>query len=118
VRPMGEAKSLIPLHPDRVECKQNNELTLEYTYTRKDGHKIKLAQTEAVHLVGLTLDGVHGVSAITYARETMGLSLTMEDHGASTFRNGARVTTVLKHPGKLGPEGTENLRASLDSFRA
>ncbi|MEO9297575.1 phage portal protein [Devosia alba] len=117
-RSRGEVQSLIPLHPDRVECKQNNDLTLEYTYTRKDGRKIKLAQNEVFHLVGLTLDGVHGVSAITYARETIGLSLTMEDHGASTFRNGARVSTVLKHPGKLGPEGTENLRASLDSFRA
>lgn len=118
VRSRGEVQALFPLHPDRVECKQNDDLTLEYTYTRKDGRKIKLAQQEVFHLVGLTLDGVHGVSAITYARETIGLSLTMEDHGASTFRNGARVSTVLKHPGKLGPEGIESLRGSLEDFRA
>src|SRR5690606_17162221 len=118
VRSRGEVQSLIPLHPDRVECKQNDDLTLEYTYTRKDGRRIRLAQNEVFHLVGLTLDGVHGVSAITYARETIGLSLSMEDHGATVFRNGARVSNVLTHPNKLGKEGLEFLKASLNDYRA
>ncbi len=118
VRSRGMVQQLIPLNPDRVECKQNDDLTLEYTYTRKDGRKIRLAQSEVFHLVGLTLDGVHGVSAITYARETIGLSLSMENHGATVFKNGARVSEVLKHPERLGPEGIENLRSSLDDFRA
>lgn len=113
----GEVRELIPLHPDRVERKQLDDLSLEYTYTRKDGRRVKLAQADVFDLVGLTLDGVNGVSAITYARETIGLSLAMEDHGANTFRNGAKVSGVLKHPGQLGKEGTENLRASLGDFR-
>ena len=118
VRSRGEAMELIPLHPDRVECKQNDDLSLEYTYTRKDGRKVKLAQKEVFHLVGLTLDGVHGVSAITYARETIGLSLAQEEHGATVFKNGARVSVVLKHPNKLGKEGLEFLRASLNEYRS
>jgi len=118
VRSVGKVKELVPLHPDRVECKQNDDLSIDYTYTRKDGRKIKLAQHEVFHLVGLTLDGVHGVSVITYARETIGLSLSMENHGATVFKNGARVSTVLIHPGKLGKEGLEFLRASLDDYRA
>src|SRR5690606_32865060 len=101
VRSRGLVQELIPLHPDRVEVKQNDNLTLEYSYTRADGRRIRLGQSEVFHLVGLTLDGVHGVSAIAYARETIGLSLAMEDHGATTFRNGARVSGVLKHPNKL-----------------
>lgn len=118
VRSVGVVKELVPLNPDRVDLKQNDDLSLEYTYTRKDGRKIKLAQHEVFHLVGLTLDGVHGVSAITYARETIGLALTMENHGATTFKNGARVSNVLTHPSKLGKEGLEFLRASLDDYRA
>lgn len=114
----GEVRELIPLHPDRVECKQADDLSLSYTYTRKDGGRVVLAQSEVFHLVGLTLDGVHGVSAITYARETIGLSLAMEDHGATTFRHGARVSAALSHPNKLGPEGQALLRASLDQFRS
>lgn len=114
----GKVLELVPLHPDRVETKQNDDLSLSYIYTRRDGRRISLRQEEVFHLVGLTLDGVHGVSALTYARESIGESLSMADHGATMFRNGARVTGVLTHPNKLGPEGTANLRASLDEFRS
>ncbi|MDF1606963.1 phage portal protein [Hoeflea sp. YIM 152468] len=118
VRSAGRVMELVPLHPDQVECNQNDDLQLEYTYTRKDGRKIRLPQSEVFHLVGLTLDGVHGVSPITYARESIGLALSMENHGATTFRNGARVSNVLSHPGKLGPEGLAFLRTSLDDYRS
>jgi HK97 family phage portal protein len=118
VRSRGNVLGLVPLHPDRVECSQIDDLSLEYIYTRKDGRRIKLAQQEVFHLVGLTLDGVHGVSAIAYARETIGLSLSMEDHGANTFRNGARVSGVLKHPKKLDDSTIARLRSSLDDFRS
>lgn len=118
VRSRGNILSLVPLHPDRVRCTQNDDLSLSYVYTRKDGGQVRLAQSEVFHLVGLTLDGVNGVSVITYARETIGLSLAMEEHGATVFKNGARVSIVLKHPNKLGKEGLEFLRASLDDYRA
>jgi HK97 family phage portal protein len=114
----GEVKELIPLHPDRMKCEQNDDLSLSYVYQRKNGSSVTLAQSDVMHLVGLTLDGVHGVSAITYAREAIGSALAMESHGANTFKNGARVSTVLVHPGKLGKEGQEFLRASLDAYRA
>ena len=118
VRSRGDVQELIPLHPDRVDVKQRDDLALEYLYTRQDGRRIQLAQEEVFHLVGLTLDGIRGVSPITYARETIGLSLAMEDHGAATFRNGARVSGVLKHPNKLGPEAIANLKAGLEEFRS
>jgi HK97 family phage portal protein len=118
VRSRGIVQELIPLHPDRVETKQNDDLSLTYVYTRKNGSRINLPQKEVFHLVGLTLDGVHGVSALTYARETVGLSLAMSDHGATIFKNGARVSNVLTHPNKLGKEGLEFLKASLDDYRS
>lgn len=114
----GRVIGLIPLHPDRVECTQGDDLALKYVYTRKNGARVTLSQPEVMHLVGMTLDGVTGVSVIRYARETIGLSIAMEQHGAATFRNGARVSAALSHPGKLGQEGVDNLRASLEHFRA
>lgn len=114
----GKVKGLVPLNPDRVECSQGDDLILKYTYTRKDGAKVPLSQNEVFHLVGLSLDGVHGVSPITYARETIGLSLAMEEHGATTFKNGARPSSVLTHPAKLGKEGAAFLKASLDQYRS
>lgn len=113
----GRVIALLPLDPDRMSVKQLDDMTLRYTYQRRDGRRVQLDQREVFHLVGLTLDGVTGVSAITYARETIGLSMAQERHGATTFRNAAQPSIVLKHPGKLGKEGQEFLRASLDDYR-
>ena len=118
VRSRGSVQALIPLHPDRVEVAQGDDLALSFLYSRPDGRRLRLRQDEVMHLVGLTLDGVRGVSPIAYARETIGLALAMEDHGATTFRNGARVSGVLKHPQRLGPEAVANLKAGLEAFRA
>jgi HK97 family phage portal protein len=115
---LGRPISLVPLHPDRMEVKQADDFTVTYAYTRRDGRRVELRQTEVLHLVGLTLDGVRGVSPITYAREQIGLSQAQDRHGAATFKNGARISHVLKHPAKLGKEGIENLRSSLDAFRS
>ncbi len=117
VRSRGKVLQLIPMHPDRVECKQNDDLSLTYIYTRRDGRQITLAQNEVFHLVGLTLDGITGVSVIKHAAETIGLSRAAEAHGAASFRNGTHLGAVLMHPGKLGKEGRENLQASLDNYR-
>ena len=118
VRSRSKVIEIVPLDPDRVECKQNDDLTLAYVYTRKDGRKVTLKQSDVMHMVGLTLDGVHGVSVIRFARETIGSAILMEDFGSKTFKNGARPSSVLTHPGQLGIEGRENLKATLDEYRS
>lgn len=118
VRSRGAVMELLPLHPDRVDCKQNDDLSLTYEYTRVDGRRVTFSQAEVFHLVGLSLDGVHGVSVLTYARETIGESIAMTDHGAAMFRNGARPSGVLSHPGKIGKPGVDLLRDSLEQFRS
>lgn len=117
-RSRSNVTALIPLHPDQVSIEQDKAMAIRYVYTRSDGRRVTLAQSDVFHLVGLSLDGVRGISVIAYARETIGLSMAMERHGVQTFRNGARPSSVMVHPGSLGPEGRENLRASLDEFRS
>ena len=118
VRSRGQVIELIPLQPSRMKVTQNADLSLSYEYRRLDGSLSPFKQSEIFHLYGMTLDGIVGVTPIHYARETIGLSLAMEDHGATTFKNGIRVGGVIKHPQKLSPEARENLRSSLDTFRA
>lgn len=110
--------ALLPLHPDRVEVKQLEDMSLEYLYTRPDGRQVRYAQKEIFHLYGLTLDGIRGVTPITYARETIGEALAMQQHGATVFRNGTRVGGVLRHSGNLSPQAHDRLRTSLEEFRS
>lgn len=117
VRSRGQVIELVPLHADRMRVTQTDDLTLEYEYMRANGRIEKMHQHEVMHMVGMSLDGVSGVSVIKYARETIGLSMAMEQHGATQFKNGLRPSAVLSHPGSLGKDGAEFLRSSLDEFR-
>lgn len=114
----GQLLELIPLHPDRVTTEQTDDLELVHTYTRKDGRKVTLRQEDVFQLVGLTLDGVHGVTPLTYAREVMGEALAQGSHGATIFKNGGRFAGMLTHPNKVGPEAVDKLRADLAAYRA
>jgi HK97 family phage portal protein len=113
----GQVAALVPIHPDRVEVEQSNDLTLIYRISLKSGQFKILSSKDVLHLRGMSLDGVKGLSVLGHMRESIGLSLTMERHGATVFKNGAMPSTVLKHPNKLGKEGVEFLRASLDAYR-
>lgn len=118
VRSGGRVIGLLPLDPDRMKPEQADDLGIVYTYRHRSGRTVVFPQSDIMHLVGFSLDGVTGVSALTYARETIGLAVAQEKHGAKTFRNSARPSVVLIHPNALGKEGTENLRASLDEYRS
>lgn len=113
----GQVTALIPMHPDRVHVKQNDDLSIEYVWTRKDGRQVRFQQKEVFHLYDLTLNGYCGVTPITYARETIGSAMAMEQHGGATFRNGASVTGVLEHPKRLDKESHAMLQSSMAEFQ-
>lgn len=116
----GDVTSLTPMHPDRVKVKQLDDLTLQYTWTRRDGREIIFEQGEILHLIGLSLDGIVGVSPITYARESIGESMAMQAHGNVLFKNGASVSGALQLPANrtLNKEQAEHLRAQMDEYRS
>ena len=116
-RSAGRIIAITPLDPRRVQVIQNDDLSLKYRYRRKDGSYIDFKQSEIFHLVGPSLDGIIGVSPITYQREVMGASLAMEKHGANTFKNGAQVGGALVHPKGLSDAAIANIRASMDAYR-
>lgn len=118
VRSRDRVLELIPLDPARMDVRRERDLSPVFHYRRRDGGEERFGQAEVLHLYGLTLDGIKGVSPLTYAREAIGLSLAMEDHGSATFKNGARVAGILTHPNAIGPAGVENLRKSIDEYRA
>lgn len=113
----GRVTSLVPMNPDRVDVRQTDSLVPEYVYTRKDGRRIVYPAKDIWHVYLLTLNGYCGVTPLTYARETIGVAMSMEQHGANVFKNGARVSGVLTHPKTLGKEGQAFLQHSMDEFR-
>lgn len=108
----GFADTLIPLHPDRVTPERLENSTLRYKYRQEDGQEIYYTDEEIFHLRGLSFDGWRGVSVIEYARESVGLALATEQHGARVFSQGAMPPLVIKHPGRLSKEAQDRLKDS------
>lgn len=71
-----------------------------------------------IHIKGLSFDGIVGKSPIVAAAETLGISIALDKHAGSFFKNGAAVGGILKHPGTLKPETAKRLRESWNTNHA
>lgn len=107
-------EALIPLHPDRVEAEQLDTLGMQYKVRGKSGGHVILPQKDILHLRGMSLDGVTGMSVLSNMRESLGLALQTELAGARLFKNGMLTGGQIMHPGKLSENAAKNLRESLD----
>ena len=111
----GRPDSLFPMHPDRTQVYQWTELEWQYYFTPFRGGFRIFEPFEVMHVRGLSGDGIHGLSVIEHARQTMGLALATEKHGAKLFGSGAQVPMVLTMgPGQnLSPETLERAARGL-----
>jgi len=108
---MGEVIALWPIPPNRVVIRR---ISGELIYEVKVGSEtIPLPRNRMLHIPGLGFDGIQGYSVISYARETIGLGLAMEEFGARFFGAGTHPGAVFEHPGKVGGEAYDNLQKSL-----
>lgn len=71
----------------------------------------ELTSNEVLHIPGLMLPGtVKGLSPITYARETIGVSMAATKYGAAFFGNGAVPGMAVEIPGKISDIGVAQLK--------
>lgn len=117
VRSRGKINELVPLTAGHVQVSQNSDLSLKYTYHRKDGRQVVIPQRDMFHLRGLSLDGIVGLSVIGYARESLGLSLTTEKHVSRFFKNRTSLGGILKIPASVADQEIDRLKANLELFR-
>jgi HK97 family phage portal protein len=111
----GQVRELLPLHPDRVNVLVLENGRLGYEYTDTKGRVRRLLQDEVFHLRHRTENGATGVSPIAAAREVVELALAERDHGNSTFRNGTKLSGLLKFPAKLNSDQRERIREGWQS---
>lgn len=110
--PMG--LELWPLHPERVK---GPELLpsgrLRYRYTRPDTGQddTLLGGIDIWHLTGLSDDGLRGLAPADLAKDTIGLAMAAEQHGAKVFGKGVRLAGALKLP-----EGKEMSKPAKDAL--
>src|SRR5262245_60000685 len=110
MRPIG----LWTITPDKMApqgARTGNGPRLRYVYQGK----AEIDPEDVLHIPGLGFDGLRGYSVVHMARNSLGLALAAEQFGSSFFGNGAWPGIALQHPGRLGPEASANLVASIEN---
>lgn len=124
---------LIPLHPDRVYpfvitpegityYLFDNSPTppanskLYYQYFPINGQTEVFTANEVLHIRGISDNGIVGKTVVKLFAESCGLAMAMEEQGARLFTNGAQVSKVFTHPGKLDDPAFERLKKQLDQY--
>ena len=100
---------LIPLNPSRVAMMMTDENRIVYTWTRGNGDKIRLMDDEIFRIRAFS-DGIRGLGVVGLARETLGLALAEQEHGARFFSNSASPAGAVKHPANVSADAQERFQ--------
>lgn len=112
--PRGGVDHLEPIDPDAVQnVSRNRNGTVVYEIRQPEGAPKRFTQDEIFHLRGFSLNGLTGLSTLATQADTISVGLAARQLQASAFRNGVRLSGVLKHPGKLGDKALEHLKESI-----
>lgn len=90
-----EIEQLLPIHPDRVTIIEDNDGTITYKVSLKDGRTLALRYDEIIHIKEQTIDGIVGVSPLEYGRLSVQTGLNQEAFSKSFYENYGRPDSVL-----------------------
>lgn len=101
----GQVDQLAMLHPERVipQVKAGRPL-----YEVLDGHGARSfhGTEDIIHVKGLTVDGLVGLSPVRQSRVALGLSQQLAEHASMFFVNDGRPAGILKMP-VMDPAGDQ-----------
>lgn len=108
----GRVTALWPLLPNRTQPERLPSGTLIYkTFVPGAGYRA-LSADRVLHVRGLGMNGVLGLSPIAQARNAIGLALATEEFGGRVFGNGSMPGVVLKYPGNLTDDQYNDAQSS------
>jgi HK97 family phage portal protein len=113
VNSAGNIVGLYPYPHTSVEIKRNEE-SGDLIYIVSNGRQKKtLSRSDVLHIPGVSLDGVTGLSPISYAAQAIRLGLSNEKYGVNFYRNAATPSGVFEHPATLSDSAFDRLKKDL-----
>jgi HK97 family phage portal protein len=104
--------SLDPLKPNLMQVKTDLNGDLIYLYTTSKGVKT-YTEAEVWHIKGFGIDGLIGLSPVSYARNSLGSSISADEASGKVFANGLRAGGALKMGQILNAAQRKEIRESL-----
>lgn len=93
----GAIVALNPIHPDSVcvEWDASRYGGKVYKVNNSDGGVIELDARSLTHIMGMSFDGLEGISCIGMARLSMGTALSGDKAANKQFQNGAMISGLV-----------------------
>ena len=109
----GQLVGLYPYQHTNVDISRN-QVSKKLVYTIRDGiSKKELTRDQVFHVPNLSLDGIVGLSPISYAASAIRLGMSYEQFGVNFYRNGANPSGSFDVLGELGEEAFNRLKKEL-----
>ena len=105
-------EQLIPIDPDTVTVEQiKGNRRIQYVVQPTDGSPRQILQQEEVfHVMGLSTNGITGLSTIAAWAEVIGLGLGMQDFAARFIANDAKPGGIIHNPSFMKPEAKQTFK--------
>lgn len=100
----GQVVALWPIHPDRVRVGRVAGRKVYWVRSDDGATERRHDAGDIIHIRGLSLDGLMGVSVLTYARHSIGAGLAMDAYQGAFYRNDATPRGTLNVAGRLTDE--------------
>jgi HK97 family phage portal protein len=111
----GTVEALWCLPPGQVTVELRDGLPV-FNYVDQRGRRAVLTEADVIHLKGLSMDGVVGMSPVRQAREALGLNVRLLQHSAMFFANDSRPPGILRVP--AGPESQDSIESLREAWEA
>jgi len=109
----GRVTALWPLLAWKMRpFRKNGQLI--YEYTTEDERTVRFGRDKILHIPGFSFDGVSGIRPIKYMRDTLGVSIAVDQYGARFFANDSTPGGVLTTDQKISNDAYERMRSSWE----
>lgn len=109
----GKVESLQFMHSSRLAISQDSRGLYSYAYRKADGTQIDVPRGQVWRLLGYSLDGENGLSAIQYGSQVFGTALAAEKQAARAFKNGTLQSIYYSVSAFLTPEQRSQFSANV-----
>lgn len=109
----GQLVGLYPYNYSKVQIRRDDN-TKKLIYVVSQGTEQRtLTRDQVLHVPNMSLDGIVGLTPISYAASSIRLGISYEAFGVNFYKNGATPSGAFKHPGALSEEAYNRLKKEL-----
>ncbi len=113
----GRVISLEILDPQYMRVRRENNGEISYIYTKNNVDGRTYSENEILHFKGFTLDGLVGLSPISYQASVIGLQIAANNAAGKAFKNNLKAGGFLKTGDRvLNAEQRELVRKALSEY--